>query len=484
MHRLLERQLKKSLGRTDGLDPAMQKLVDAVQAAYEQNDQDRAMLERSMELSSRELLARNGALAEAEKKYRTIFENATEGIFRIAPEHYFFSANPALARMFGYDSANELTASVPNFLDQLCVDTARREEFLAALKREGMASQFESKARRKDGSLLWVSTSSRSVLDGDGKLVHFEGTIRDITKRKQAEQERQEMQSNMIAMSRQAGMAEVATGVLHNVGNVLNSINVSASLVSERLRTSKLSRLSSVVDLFKQHEADLTQFLSSDEKGRQLPTFLARLAEHLMKDQNEVLAELGSLVTNLEHVKKIVTMQQNYAKTSGVNELVSLPDLIEDAIRLNTASFERHGVELVREFEPLPHVSMDKHRVLQILINLISNARHALTAKAGERKIIIKIAAVAGDATKFFVQISDNGVGIPTENLTRIFAHGFTTKPNGHGFGLHSSSLAAKGMGGSLTAHSGGPGTGATFTLEMPLLKGDEGSMAEREKAA
>jgi signal transduction histidine kinase len=112
-------------------------------------------------------------------------------------------------------------------------------------------------------------------------------------------------------------------------------------------------------------------------------------------------------------------------------------------------------------------IQTEKHRVLQILVNLIRNAKYALDdSKRTDKLLTIKLGRNGGDHIK--IDVVDNGVGIPEENLTRIFGHGFTTRSNGHGFGLHSSALAIKELGGSLTAHSDGVGKGATFTLLLP----------------
>jgi two-component system, NtrC family, sensor kinase len=116
----------------------------------------------------------------------------------------------------------------------------------------------------------------------------------------------------------------------------------------------------------------------------------------------------------------------------------------------------------------MPVVRLDRARVLQILVNLISNASHALENAPGDaHQITLTVNAVAGSNLR--VSVRDEGEGIPAQNLTRIFAHGFTTRKSGHGFGLHSCALAARQMGGTLTAHSDGPGRGATFTLELPI---------------
>ena len=165
-------------------------------------------------------------------------------------------------------------------------------------------------------------------------------------------------------------------------------------------------------------------------------------------------------------------MQQNYAKISGVYQDLSPAELVEDALRLNMAALERHRIELVREFDSnTPAVCIDRHKVMQILINLLRNGKHAMEhmEEGAPRRMVIRIAAAGTDRTR--ITVTDNGIGIPPENMARIFNHGFTTKKDGHGFGLHSGANAAKEMGGSLTAHSDGPGKGATFTLELPTAE-------------
>jgi C4-dicarboxylate-specific signal transduction histidine kinase len=227
--------------------------------------------------------------------------------------------------------------------------------------------------------------------------------------------------------------------------------------------------LAKTAALLREHQADLGQFLTQDSRGKMVPSYLGTLAEHLTAEQAEILKELGSLTKNIEHIKDIVTMQQSYAKVSGIVENLPLTELLEDALRINAAGLARHGVQVLREFEEVPPVAVDKHKVLQILVNLMQNAKYAMDdARREDKCLVVGIAQRAG---RVRISIKDNGVGIKPENLTRIFSHGFTTRKNGHGFGLHSGALAAKEMGGSLSAHSDGPGTGATFVLELPLAQ-------------
>lgn len=278
----------------------------------------------------------------------------------------------------------------------------------------------------------------------------------------------QEVNRQLLEVSRRAGMAEIATGVLHNVGNVLNSVNVSAELVVEKVGRSKLPGLAKASDLMREHARDLGAFMSEDERGRKLPDYLGRLAEHLASEQAATLEELRSLTRNIQHIKDIVSTQQSYAGVSGVIESVSVRDLLEDTLNLDLASPRRRGIRIVRHYEETPPIAVDKYKVLQILTNLVKNATHALHERGGhDARLTLRTRRIEGNRIQ--IQVADNGVGIPQENLTRIFSHGFTTKADGHGFGLHGSALAAKTMGGSLTAHSDGRDRGATFTLELPL---------------
>jgi amino acid transporter/signal transduction histidine kinase len=266
-----------------------------------------------------------------------------------------------------------------------------------------------------------------------------------------------------------AGMAEVAIGVLHNVGNVLNSVNVSATLVDGKLRKSTAAAgLSKVSDLLREHRDDLGTFVSSDERGKQLPGYLLKLAEHFQLEQQEVLEELAALSTNVEHVKQIVSTQQSYARVSGMTEAVDLKELMEDAIRINFAA-EHHGVQIDRRYDQhLGLLTVDKHKVLQILVNLLKNAKDAINERGhSEKNLILEVGCHPQDRARLILRVTDDGVGIQPQHMPRIFEHGFTTKKNGHGFGLHSSSLAAKAMGGTIRAHSEGRDRGAVFTLEL-----------------
>jgi C4-dicarboxylate-specific signal transduction histidine kinase len=307
--------------------------------------------------------------------------------------------------------------------------------------------------------LVWVGSLRRQVHERTLEL-------------RQEIEERKRTQETLVQASRLAGMAEVATSVLHNVGNVLNSVNVSTGVLLDTVRHSKTANLSKAVKLIREHEADLARFFSADPRGKQLPTYLSQLAQHLVQERQSLAGELKCLSQNVEHVKNIIAMQQNYANVVGVTETVNASDLVEDALRFNEGALARHDVRVVRQYDSnAPAITVDKHKVLQILVNLIRNAKYACDEVGEEDKCLT--VGVSNGHGRLGITVADNGVGIPPENLTRIFNLGFTTRKDGHGFGLHTSALAARDLGGRLSAQSGGPGRGALFTLELPLAPKD-----------
>ncbi len=331
-----------------------------------------------------------------------------------------------------------------------------------------------------DDQTVWIRESG-TVLVEKGKAVAVRGIYLDITRERLAAQQLDKLNRQLMDTSRQAGMAEVATGVLHNVGNVLNSVSVAATLVAERLRASKLANLRRTAALLREHSGQLAEFLTTDPKGKLIPEYIATVTEQMAAEQAKLVEKMDSVGQHIEHIKEIVAMQQNYAKISGVYQDLPLAGLVEDALRMNAAAFDRHGIELVKEIaKDIPLARVDQHKVLQILVNLLRNAKYAMDSHAGGpgyvKRLVVRVKSTAPDRVS--IVLADTGVGIAPEHLTKIFNHGFTTKKDGHGFGLHSGANAAKEMGGTLTAYSAGPGQGAEFTLELPA------STAAREESS
>lgn len=376
-------------------------------------------------------------------------------------------ASPRIEELFGLRPV-DVEADAMAVFECIHPEDAPRVRGSMGESRERMAPwRDEFRVVHPARGLLWVEIHSVPTCEPDGAVV-WHGFLSDITERKKAEAKIAGLNKELIETSRQAGMAEVATGVLHNVGNVLNSVNISATLVFDTLRRSKAMNLPRVVALFEEHGGRIGDFIANDPRGQQLPRYLKQLSEQVATEQKKNLAELDLLRKNIEHIKDIVAMQQNYAKVSGVTETVSVVELVEDALQINAGGLSSQQVEVVRQFSPVPSITLEKHKVLQILVNLIRNAKFACDESGrADKRITVRVAEV-DDAVS--IAVMDNGIGIPTENMTRIFSHGFTTRKQGHGFGLHSGALVAKEMGGVLRAQSEGPGKGATFVLELPLV--------------
>jgi len=432
--------------------------------------QQAAELQTANETLQAEIVERNRAEAELRRSEAQLA--AAQKIARIGSWEWDISANRMSwseenYRIHGLEP-HEVEASYEGALHFVPAEERALSDaaFRKALE-EKKPFSFVQHIIRRDGEERIIHQRGDVVLTAEGTVAKMFGTAQDITERKRAEEELERMHANLLEVSRQAGMAEVATGVLHNVGNVLNSVNVSALLITERLSKSRVSHLSNVSTLLRENASDLGGFFTVHPKGKALPGFITSLADRLGVEQAELIREVEGLARNIAHIKDIVAVQQDYAKVSGVLESLPAAGLVEDALEMNGAAFQRHRVDVVREVSPVPPVQVDKHKVLQILINLIRNAKYSVSESRNlEKRVVVRVYAAGEDRVR--IEIADNGIGIAPENLARIFAHGFTTKKDGHGFGLHSSALAAKEIGGSLVAHSDGPGCGATFTLELP----------------
>jgi PAS domain S-box-containing protein len=409
------------------------------------------------------------ALRSSEERSRSIIESAQDIFINIDAAGRIRDWNRQAETVFGWPRAEV----IGRLLHETIIPPNQREGHVRGMRHlqatgEGpvLNKLVELTALRRDGEEFPVEMTIWALPMGPETT--YNAFLRDITERKRAQAELENIHKQLVDASRQAGMAEIATNVLHNVGNILNSVNVSAALVGETLRTSRVSSLAQAVQLMGEHAGDLGAFLSTDPKGKLIPRYLAQVTQALAHEHQRMTDELVHLTQSIDHIKGVVATQQSYARGVKFVEPVQVRELAEDALRMNNGALARHGIKVIKRFADIPVVRLDRARVLQILVNLISNAGHALENAPGEaNRITLTVDAV--DGSNLRVSVRDEGEGISAQNLTRIFAHGFTTRKSGHGFGLHSCALAARQMGGTLTAHSDGPGRGATFTLELPI---------------
>ena len=393
---------------------------------------------------------------ESEQKTRSILENASEAILSVADDGRISDANRAAHHAFAVPSSL-LDASMDDFL----VETNFNE--MAQRCRIANGSVLTA-CRKANGELFQCSVSIGNFSLDDN--LHYIVVAKDETARIAAAAKLAEKNQQLILASRNAGMAEVATGVLHNVGNVLNSVNVATSILKEQLQSSSVLSLKKGADLLAEHESDLVGFLAEHERGRHFPTFIHHVSKALISERDAELAEVESLVKSIEHIRIIVSAQQSSAGCSRLIEPIQISLIIDSAIKVNEASLDRHDVQLKTEICELPTIVSEQHSILQILVNLIKNA---IEACCDRESSIVTVRAIE-ESRSVRIDVVDNGVGISSEQLTCLFQHGFTTKPDGHGFGLHAAAITAAELGGSLSAHSDGLSKGAKFTLRIPLL--------------
>jgi PAS domain S-box-containing protein len=440
-------QLSETLARLDGRTLEVQQANDALQREVAEH-------QRAEE-----------TLRESEERFSGAFEHAPNGVALASIDGPMIKVNRAFCDLFGYSEAELLSRTFHEITHPEDVDSSV-ENVRRLIAGECRSFKIEKRYVHASGHFITALSSISLVRDAQHQPLYLIAQIEDISERIRAEAELENVHRRLLDLSRQAGMAEVATSVLHNVGNVLNSVNISATLVIDGLRKSQRGNLGKVAAMLDENSANLGAFITNDSKGKQLPGFIRQLSETLRQEQEDDLKELESLCKHIDHIKDIVYKQQSYAKISGISEVVEVVDLVEDSLHMNAAALTRHDVELIRDYHKVPSINIDKHKVLQILVNLIRNAKYACD-DGGQaiKKMTVKVADGEG---RIKISVIDNGVGIPPENLIRIFNHGFTTRKDGHGFGLHGGALAAKEMGGSLTVESKGLGHGAAFTLEIP----------------
>ncbi|HEY3784168.1 MAG TPA: MHYT domain-containing protein [Steroidobacteraceae bacterium] len=327
------------------------------------------------------------------------------------------------------------------------------------------------------GRTVHLQVHARLFRNSQGQLDRLLGVAWDVSEQVRQEERRLELQMQLREVSRDAGMAEVATGVLHSVGNLLNSLTVSTALMLSGLRDSRVGNVQRIAKLLTDKADRLGSFLESDPRGREIPSYLSQLGEHLGAENRTLHAEMQTVAAHIEHIGRIVASQQTYARRGGVTEEVDVAELLDNAVALNFAGAP--DVTVHRDYQIAPRLTLDRHKLIQIFGNLLSNARHALRdLSEGERMLTVRLRPLAESLA---IEVGDTGVGIAADVLKRLFTFGFTTKKDGHGFGLHASANLAKELGGEISVRSDGPGEGACFTLCLPLSIA--AGVAERKQA-
>jgi PAS domain S-box-containing protein len=408
------------------------------------------------------------SLMQEQMLLRALLKYVPESIYFKDMNSRFLRASDSQARKKKFKDASELVGKTDfDVFSSEHAQNAYNNEQRIIRTGEAVIDK-EEKETWPDGRVTWVSTSKLPLHDLKGRVIGTFGISRDITGRKQAEEKLRTTQKELLAASRLAGMAEIASGVLHNLGNALNSVGTSAAMLAEQFGRSRIPNLTKAAQMLEQHSSDLGTFLTADPRGKQLPAYLIQVATALATEREQMLNELGQLRRNVEHMSEVVAMQQNYARGSSLAEDCQVAELVEESLHISSISLNRHGITVIRDFQPVPNVHVTRHKVLQILVNLIRNSKYAMD-ETGRAEKPMTITVKPHTESLVRVVVRDEGVGIAAENLTKIFGFGFTTRKDGHGFGLHSSANAARELGGHLMGHSDGPGKGAVFSLDLPV---------------
>ncbi|MBA3964974.1 MAG: PAS domain S-box protein [Nitrospirales bacterium] len=404
-----------------------------------------------------------GELAASRYYVDNILRSMADSLLVINADMTIGAVNPSLLNLLGYQE-EELIGESPGLIFG---EEFSQGAIIENLLLQGSVSGVESSFLTHEGQKITISVSGSMMQDLQGQFQGLVCVAQDITERKRMEEEKLQLNEQLMETSRQLGMAEVATGVLHNVGNVLNSINVSIGVITDLLRNSMVEDVGRISQLLDKHREDLGTYLSQNPKGKQVPGYLGNLSGQLKEEKRVALLELDRLREYAGHAQQCVAAQQDLAKPCGMMEPVSVAEVVAEALAVNREMVEETKITVIQEFQEVPQLIVDKHQLLQILVDVIRNACQAMESVA-LRHLVVRVKLIIGPPDSISLEIQDTGSGIPLDDLTKIFGQGYSTKYGGRGLSLHHGALMAKNMCGALRAHSEGMGQGATFFLDLP----------------
>ncbi|MEE8342987.1 MAG: ATP-binding protein [Gammaproteobacteria bacterium] len=420
----------------------------------------------NVELEDR-VTRRTAELERSEARISTVLASVGEGIITLDDKGHIESLNPAAENIFLLSQSEAV---------------GKRCAYLLHGNEAGIPSESDHPAenigKRSDGTTFPMELVV-TKMHGDDQQKRV-CVVRDITLRKQAEESLLEAQKQIVDSAHKSGMAEMATGVLHNIGNILNSVNLCGDEMKSIIRASKIGSLLKANELLKEHIDDIGHFLTEDKKGKVLPDYYLKLGKFLEEDLRKMDKEVTSLNEKTIMMKDVIRTQQEYAGAGCHDEELEITSLIEDAILVQKASIDKWGVKITKEYQATPKCMAQKSKLLQVITNIIKNAKEALKDNDDYNKSkTLLIETGISDDNKVYIKFTDNGCGIEEEHLSRIFNHGFTLKEDGHGFGLHTSANAMTEMSGAITVTSEGAQKGTCFTVLIPAVKASSEDSSE-----
>lgn len=459
IHRLLQRQLNKFNIKPDELPQDMEKWMEFIlniNKTYFENDQDRYLLERSIDISSKEMRDINAKLEYAQDIAKMGYWHYDEDIHTATWSKGLFKILEIPPSNTALNYAEFLELVHPN-------DKPTLKSLIEKALNEKVDYDYELRVQSKD-KYKWYRTIGKAIPEKN----QISGVLMDITKRKIIEEQIHELNNKLVSTARLAGMSEVATSILHNVGNILNSVNVSAVILKKNVSKIHYKKLSAIKTMLDENMKHLSDYLLNDPKGKLILPYLDVLSNALQEEYEENIKEANALENSIINIKEIISMQQSISGLSNLAEKISIPNLIRNAV--SSVILEKHQINVQIEIAPeINDFVTDKSKLFQILTNLLTNAKDSVLLHEinGAKEIAISVSRTKENHLN--IKVSDNGIGIQKNKLDRIFSFGFTTKKTGHGFGLHCSAIYARDLGGTLNVESKGPGKGAQFILDLPI---------------
>lgn len=413
-------------------------------------------------------------LRESEERFERAVRAGRVGIWdwEIGAQEIYVADN-----LHGMLSVNRESRSLKSWL-KLIHKEGRKRLMDGLLKlASGKIEKYEGEHRmhRLTGGEFWFYIRAAAVKDGEGRPIRISGSNTDITERKHTEFELERAQQEALYHAHQAGKAEFATTVLHNIGNVLNSVNVSGNQIRQTLRKSKIPQMLMSLDLIRENLDNVHDFFAKHEKGKVLPSYLAQIGERLEEDYRFLMELSEGIKTKIDLMRDVIERQQSHAKGSDVIERRDLAHLAEEALKIQMESINKNRVSIRKRFHRYVEVELPTTQVIHILINLIKNAVEAMESTPEDKRVLY-LDIDADSSGRPLLRIKDSGCGIEPSHLSNMFRHGFTTKQNGHGFGLHYCKDSMLEIGGDIQVRSEGVGKGASFELVFPVpAESDEG---------
>jgi len=448
------------------------------------------------------------ALRESEVRYREIFDNVQEMIRSLDLEGRILSGNPRVHTLVGGDPEQDQG----RLLSEVIADSkppAILEKWQKAWQQIRQGIQKPGDVFQEEVILPFVSGEFKTLaftysgIFRQGRLAGYLQMGRDITESVRLKQALEEYSANLEQLvaartreleatykklaesARQAGKAEMAAGVLHNLGNAINSIGVRLEMIRAHICNCPMESVLRAVEFLEQQQEHLGSFFREDPKGKQVLPFLKELAVASQPVRAQVKETLEFVRGKIQHIAEIITVEQRYHRPGQLTEPADLNQVVRESFSLLQDSLQRRGIQVEQELAELPLVNLDRSQAIQVVFNLLKNAAEALEKNPeGERRIRVQTRIAPDAAGELEITVADNGSGIRPEDLSRLFQFGFTTKAlrGGHGFGLHASANYIQSVGGRIEAASQGPGQGAVFRVYFPLGADQEKVTSDLEK--